>query len=110
LRHIDDRDAVGGFVGVLIVIVIVVAFLENGIAVGIELGRRFRRRAADGDIDRLAIRADVNAARPFAHRDGGHRLARGAIDHRDVIRPFVGDVNVHPMRARAQTTLSLFMC
>ncbi len=94
LRDVDDRDAIGGLVSILIVIIVVVAFLENRIAVGIEFRWWFRRRAADGDVHRFSIRAGVDAAWAFADRDGGHSLAGGAINHRDIIRALVRDVDV----------------
>jgi hypothetical protein len=46
------------------------AFGKDWIAVGVELRRRFNRRAAQGDIDGFAVWAGVDAARAFADRDG----------------------------------------
>ena len=53
-------------------------------------GRR-RGRAAERDVQRLAVRADLDAARTLAERGGRHDRLRGGVDHGQVAGGLVGD-------------------
>ena len=58
----------------------------------VDAGRR-GRRAAERDIERFAVGARLNAARPLSELVGADRGLRLGVDHREIAGPFVGDVD-----------------
>src|ERR1017187_4170597 len=58
LRDIYDSNAVGGFVRLRIIVIVVLAFLKNRIAIGIQLRRRGNGRAAYSHVNRFAVGTD----------------------------------------------------
>src|SRR5882724_1228528 len=69
-RNVYDADGVGRFIRLdAIVIVVVLALLEDGIALGIELRRRRYGSAAQGHIHRFTVRTGVDTARTLADRN-----------------------------------------
>ena len=74
LRGVHQADAIGGLVGRRLVVIVGLVLQQNGIAVGVEFRRRFNGRAAQGDINRPAVRAGMDAARTFADGNGGDDL------------------------------------
>ncbi len=62
-------DAIGGFVGLGVVIIVIMAFFKNRIAIGVQFGRWLNWRAAQCDINCFSIRTGVDAARTLARRE-----------------------------------------
>jgi hypothetical protein len=94
LDRVHQADAVGGFVGWGLVVIVGLVLQQNGIAIGIELWRRFHRGATQDDINGPAVRAGADTARTFADGDGGGDFEIGAADDGEVAGFFIGNENL----------------
>ena len=91
LRDVDHANAIGGFIGVRsIIVVIILASLEDRIALGIQLRWWGNGSATHGHVDRLSVRAHLDAARPLADRNRRYDFGIAAVDDRDIAGFLVG--------------------
>jgi len=82
LGDVNNGDAIGRLVRFFVIIIVVVlAFLENRISFCIQLRWRGNGRATHRHVHELAIRRRPEAARSFAYGYRGHSFLAGAIDN-----------------------------
>src|ERR1700677_4046317 len=79
LCNIEDPDSIGALVGRRKCALIDV-WSSNG-------------RATQRDVDRLMVRAGMDAPGPLAQRDGGQHVVVAGVDHGEISADFVGYVN-----------------
>ena len=79
LLNIENTDAVGGFVGRRQFALIDARASQWG--------------TAQSDVEKLVIRAGMNAARPFAERYRGEHLQSGTVNFAEIAGSFVGHID-----------------
>jgi len=72
LSQVNDANAVGGVIGVFVIIIVVFAFALNWIPLGIERRWAGYWTAAQGDVKQFPVGAGMDAARSFSHWNGGN--------------------------------------